>query len=183
MHALKTVFIGIILGLLSLPAYAIPSNFYMEGVLDEAEADNVYGLSVGQTVTVTGMFDAIGTGLEIVSFHEGSGNMLEFQFGSKTFNETDDWNYQFSFPGDPAYPLMTLMDGGFVEFDYVSDFMDTAGYFDAYNFITGNWTDFQIGGNWDASTYSQRPKELSEPGTLGLMLIGLAIAAIRRQPK
>jgi len=61
--------------------------------------------------------------------------------------------------------------------------MDTVGYFDAYNFVSGSWTDFQIDGNWDASTYSQRPKELSEPGTLGLMLIGLAIAAFRRQPK
>jgi hypothetical protein len=152
----------------------------MSGLVDFAATDNVYGLNIGDYVTVTGMFDDLttGSGLETISFHEGTGNMLEFQFGSKTFNETDDWDY--SSLGE-VFPYMTLMDGNFYEFDFVSDFMDTGAYLDAYNFESGDWIDLQVSGDWDASTYEQSPKSLAEPGTFGLLLIGLVISLIRRK--
>ncbi len=75
MRILKPVALAITLCIASTSASAIPLNFSFYGTIDSAVTGNAFGLDVGDTVTVSGMFDSAvltGSGFEVISFGAGT---------------------------------------------------------------------------------------------------------------
>ena len=182
MKSIKAAVLASVLCLASPLAFAMSVNFSFYGTIDSAVAGNVFGLDVGDTVTVSGMFDNVltGIGVEVISFGADTGNMVEIVAGSLTLNETDD--ARFDVGGEfPIIHISSLGSGLTVtQFDFVS--VDPS-VFDA-SFPHGSDQfagDMGIGpegehgivGTWNFDSFTTTPKSLAEPGTLALLAIGL----------
>ena len=187
----KLAALAIALCLASPASFALQVNFTFNGVLTNVFSNpvNPFGVVLGDTVTVNGMFDDValtGSGSEAVFFGVGSGNMLAVEIGNTTFNDTQDTGYAIG-----TYPRLNFLDGVLTKFEFI-----TGG--PAPTFATGGpltpGLQFEanvnnVSGVWDASTFATTPKGeppvgLAEPSSIALMAIGLAgVASIRRRKK
>ncbi len=147
---------------------AAPVNFTLTGTVETADSGNGFGLAVGDTITVTGIFDdnaLTGVGNENVLFSLGSGNSLNLVAGSKSFTEIDDINYS----SGSTPPQLYFLNGSFEGFNYGAEF-GAFGYFSSVglsivtgddnfypNRVTGTWT------NYTAST-APNPNPAIQPG-------------------
>jgi hypothetical protein len=194
MRILKPVALAITLCIASTSASAIPLNFSFYGTIDSAVTGNAFGLDVGDTVTVSGMFDddpLTGMGVEVISFGEGTGNMLQIAAGLITFNETDTAG-----SGKPAsflvggeFPILVTV---LIQFDMlISDSGIAGGGFDA-SYLDGSDQfagDFGIGpqgepgivGTWNLDSFTTTVKSLPEPGTLWMLLLGFGLVTFIRR--
>ena len=182
MKFLRSAVLALVLCSAAPPAFAMAVNFSFEGTVDVAVSGNIYGLTAGDKVTVSGMFDDVltGSGQEIISFGAGTGNMLEVIAGAQTFNESDDSGF-----GTGTGPKIVFSDGALFRFDFV-----TASGAGAPRISSGllSWILVEgfVGvaeGTWDSATFDKTPKTLPEPGTLGMTLLGLAVMGFSRKRK
>lgn len=135
----------------SAVTHAALVNYELTGTVDVlADDGNIFGLSMGNFISVTGTFDdsVLTGGTGIVSFGDGSGNSMTMVVGSETFYASDDTSY------DSGYPQLSLNAGAFdglnvaIMFDVSSSFDSLNSYFDGEddfgNLVSGTWTDFQM---------------------------------------
>lgn len=98
---------------------AAPVNFSLAGSVTFADAGNGFGVSVGDSVSLTGTYDDSnysGSGFGRVSFGEGTGNTLQISVGSVVLNEFNDVDFE-----DGDFPAIMFFDGSVVGTDIVMD--------------------------------------------------------------
>ena len=169
-------------------AYAIPITLTIDAEVMNPEIGNPYGLSDGDVITATAMFDddlIDPNGTSFIQLGIGGnafGGTLTFVVGSLIFTETMDDGFATGFP------QLTFEDGIFDNFNYQTTIgMNGATEYFSSSANSSGGTNFGgtgIFGNYDLSSTSTMPTPTAvpEPGTLtlfGLGLLGLGVA--RRQ--
>lgn len=84
-----------------LPVAAAPVSFELRGRVTAATAGNGFGLSVGDPLVMTGMYDSAdhdGTGYGRVVFDQASGNTFSVTLGSVTLTNAMDVQFSQGFP-------------------------------------------------------------------------------------
>ena len=137
-------------------------EFQVFGTVDEVWADpNGFGLSVGDTITATGVFNDSAltySGAETVSFGLGSGNSMTLTVGSMTFVESEDNQF------NSGFPQLLFNDGMFAGINFDTSFAydpfwdEFMGFFNAGGELmefSGDDGDFgMIFGTWEAGSYT-----------------------------
>lgn len=179
MKILRSAVLALVLCSAAPNAFAIAVNFSFEGTVDFAGPDNLWGLAVGDKITVSGMFDDVltGTGVESVSFGAGTGNMMEIIAGLITYNETDDLNFLTGFP------MLSFNDGVLSEFAFAVLGGGTIRGLTGLRYESDSAGTTRLRGQWSSDTFTKSPKALPEPGTLGLAMIALAGLGLSRKRK
>ncbi len=182
MKKLNIVWLAPVLALYAGMAQSALVDFVLSGDITSADAGNGFGVSAGDTITVTGTFDdslLTGSGNETVFFDAASGNSLSFSLGSQSFTQMDDVDY-----GAGGAPKLTFTDGSFTGFQYLAEF-GSYGYFSSVGTLIDagddNFFNNYVGGSW--VQYSLRTP-VPVPAALWLFgsgLLGLAGIA-RRKP-
>lgn len=133
-----------------IPAVAAPVSFQLTGSVTSATAGNGFGLSVGDSLLMTGVYDSAvydGTGYGQIVFDQTSGNTLTITLGSVTL--TNAMDVQFS----QGFPVLYFLDGRVWYPDFGTDIgvngapVDYAAFteatfeavFTSDNFIEGAW--------------------------------------------
>lgn len=167
-------------------AHAALVNFTLTGTTDEwTIAPNVFGVGVGDTVTVTGTFDdsVLSGGTGTVSFDQSTGNTLAISFPNVSFTEQSDSNYTLS----NSRPNLTFNGGAFTGFNFSAEF-DSGDElyphaFDSQNLFFFGWEygyDLTVSGVW--GDFSMTPVPVpAAVWLLGSGLIGLAGVAKRKR--
>ena len=106
-------------------------NFEIEGTVeagDEYGDTNIFGLTAGDIITATGVFDdSVLTGIDTATF--GSGNTLSIDVNGTIFTHADD-----------ALASLSFDNGVLTDFDfYTSDFSSYLTYFDDFDYMFGSW--------------------------------------------
>ncbi len=136
-------------------------NFTLIGNLVSADAGNDFGLSLSDSITVSGIFDdngLTGVGSESIVFSASSGNNLGIAAGVMNFTQMDDVNYSLG-----SSPRLSFLDGSFNGFTFSTEF-GTLGYFTSVglsfdsgddnfnqNYVTGTWGSYSV----SAANYRQ----------------------------
>ena len=102
----KTIYTGILTFIMLMgvnSAQAALVNYTITGDVlfgDEYGDLNAFGLTAGDTITATGIFDdsVLTSGSGTVLFNEGSGNSMTLLVGSETFTASNDDPYTSGFP-------------------------------------------------------------------------------------
>lgn len=173
------------------------SNSVQAGIVDltvfgettGASNQNAFGLSAGDQVSIKATFDysvLSGTGIESISFGQGTGNTLSLLMGDLTFNSNSPVGFGLSFP------MISFFDGIFTGIDYFSFsslngtpavlFSHEHEWFNFYADKTG--APQGVNGDWDPSTQKIASADIPEPGPLalaGLGLLGAWVASRRRK--
>ena len=127
-------------------------NFTLSGTVGSADAGNAFGLNIGDSITMTGVFNDSAlndVGAESVVFSAGSGNSLDIVVGTMSFTETDDVDYSLG-----SSPSLSFFDGAFTGFDFLTYF-GTFGQFestvlsagamdDNFNVVNSAWTNYSV---------------------------------------
>ena len=179
MNRLKTMLLVSIFALSVSGAYAAPVNFTLVGTVGSAATPNAFGLNVGDSITVSGIFDGnvlSGVGAEGVVFSLASGNSLNIDAGLMSFTEADDVNY-----GLGSSPKLSFLDGSFNGFDFLTYF-GTSGQFESTIFSAGALDDnFNVvNSTWTNYTVSSVPVPAAV-WLFGSGLLGLAGVARRKR--
>ena len=146
---LKLALAGLFIG--GSVANAAVVNFTIDGIVNSADAGNVFNLSAGNTISASGSFDdsvLSGGDTGTVLFDMSSGNSLSLSFGTMTFQASDDIDYA------SGNPFITLNAGSLTAFDFAAN-VGTLGYLtsfelnvdaedDSYNFVNATWTGITI---------------------------------------
>jgi len=127
-------------------------NFTLDGTVNDDSGGNGFGLTNGDSITATGVFDdsaQTGVGSESVSFGLGSGNSLNLVVGSESFTQLDDVDYDTG-----NSPTFSFTDGSFTGFNFLATFGTFGSFssvnlaFDAgddnfnSNFASGTWGNY-----------------------------------------
>ncbi len=162
-------------------AAAVPVNFVISGTVNGVDLGNIYGLSAGDTVIATAMFDdaviaALGNGVvEAGQAGNAFGAMLSLNLGLVTLVESNDIDYI----GD-IFPTLLFFNGTFTGFDFVADLNANGSPIDldvdglAFTGSDG------LFGNFLLDTLRITPKAVPEPATLLMFLSALVLVATRR---
>ena len=114
-------------------------------------APNVFGLTAGDTITATGIFNdsALTSGSGFIDFSSGSGNTMTINVGTEIFTAANDTDF-----GTGGGPSITLSSLSLADFDFqafmgsngaVADFNSNFTSFDDFDMLVGDWqTDIQI---------------------------------------
>jgi len=122
-------------------------NFVITGdVLSGDEfAPNVFGLTAGDTITATGIFNdsVLTSGSGVISFASDSGNTMTINVGTETFTAANDVDYG---PGSGA--IIELDNSSLFAFDFIAllgdngataDFNSLGVSFDDFDNLFGDW--------------------------------------------
>ena len=178
---LKVAALGLVMALSAPSAQAALINFSLDGEILTVEDCNLFGLSVGDVVTVHGTFDDAaftGSGSESIKFaNNDPTNVFDLWFGNFLIDNTMDINFL-----DDTFPLLVFQDGVLQIFDYVLVLGINGAPFDL-GFGGLNFSAFldnsTITGVWDAESFTT---SVPEPGTFALFGIGLVgIGLVRRR--
>lgn len=135
-------------------AQAALVNFTLTGVVDSAQADNIYGLKKEGTVSVAGIFDdsVLSSGLDEISFAPIS-NSLTVTAGSYSFTKADDNDFETG-----HYPTILLTNGKFDGFDFAAR-AGTSGSFHSQplGFYGNDDNNKYISGSWTPLSFSMTP--------------------------
>ncbi len=150
----------------------------LEGEVTSADADNIFGLDVGDTITLDITFDDTGftgTGFETVSFNLPSNTML-FTVGTQTYDDTQD-------TAGGVGPQVAFFDGEIQEIKFDTQFGTFGIFFSSINFFQGSDDDFlSINGDWDLSSYTSDFTPIPVPAAVWLFASGLlGLVAIGRR--
>lgn len=164
-------------------AHAALVNFTLTGTTDEwTIAPNVFGVGVGDTITVTGTFDdsVLSGGTGTVSFDQSTGNTLAISFPNVSFTEQSDSNYTLS----NSRPNLTLDSGVLTGFNFDAEFGGVDGHaFNSQDLFFFGWEygyDLTVSGVW--GDFSMTPVPVpAAVWLLGSGLIGLAGIAKRKR--
>jgi len=128
------------------PANAALVNYTIIGDViagDEWGDVNAFGLTAGELITATGIFDdsALTAGSGTIDFSSGSGNTMTIVVGTKTFTASDDTNFTSGFP------KLVFSADSLSDFDYNAispeSFNSSGLYFDdsggANGLLLGSW--------------------------------------------
>ena len=174
---------GVLLFCLSGSALAIPVNFFFEGIIDEADDGNAFGLNEDDLVQVTGMFDADFPLDGDVEFGDGTGNMMTLQLGSIFLFETNDERYL-----DGIFPTLEFIGGLFAGLNFIAEPGVNGApveyeYDSISDFEAEDENDREIEGFWILESFVVTPKAVPLPDTLSLFLLGLlGLGVCRKLP-
>lgn len=164
-------------------AQAALVNFTLMGTVNPtADPGNVFGVSRGDDITVTGTFDdsVLSGGTGTISFTQGSGNTLSFGFAGVSFTEQSDSNYTVV----NSRPNLTFNGGAFTGFNFVAYFGGEAGHeFNAQDYAFNGYEyghDMTVSGTWLRFETTPVPVPAAV-WLLGSGLLGLVGVARRRR--
>lgn len=160
--------------LVATGAKAALVNFEVFGTVDFVdESGNIYALSIGDSVSATGMFDDSGLagGSGTIDFTD-PGNSISLNIGSRTFTESDDG----------GTPSLTLDTGAMTDLDFLASEQDAFGQSVLFSFFTTFQGTDNLVGSWDGASFSMTPVPVPAAVWLfGSGLLGLAGIARRRR--
>ncbi len=155
-----------------------------------ATNENAFGLSSGDQVGLKATFDysvLSGSGLEAISFAQGTGNNLSLFMGDLTFTSNNSIGFGLGFP------MISFFDGVFTGIDYFA-FSGLGGspallFSHDYNWLGLNFDNTTASlqgatGHWDPTSQKIATADIPEPGPLvlaGIGLIGAWVASKRRK--
>jgi len=152
------------------------------------ERPNEFGLSVGDTIVVSGSYDdslLTGAGSEFVGFGDGTGNSMSLTIGTSIYTQTSADGYV-----DGDWPRLLLSDGGFAGLGYT--LYEWFATYESYgmNFESWEWLNpyedpysgWAFYGAWDAESFSATAA-VPVPAAVWLFASGLIglMAASRRK--
>lgn len=174
------------LGLFSISpaAYAVPVTTTVQGIVEVADTNNPFGLSVGDIVTAVGSYDDSGVsavGASSLAFDSEPSFSLTITLGNFTFEASDDDDF------GSGFPRFQFSDGALTGIEFERD-----------GFAFGGFTDLTLGefagqtlwflednvgavevlleGTWDFDNAVTVPDDVvvvvSEPGALLLFATG-----------
>lgn len=157
-------------------------GFSVDGEITSATADNIFGLSIGESITAFGEYDdsTIAPGVVAVAFSSATNNM-QITVGSTTYTDLMD-----TLGGADLY----FLDGAFDGLDYKAmdgnfDSWGTLGALDPNNNLLEDFTGSGIGGFWTESSFQVSPvSNVPLPAAVWLFGSGLVLLsglARRRQ--
>jgi len=155
------IWLAFVLGLASPSAFAIVVNFSFEGTVDFDNGGNIFGLVVGEQVTVSGTFDDVltGNGSEQVFYGQGTGNTLVIVVGDITYDETDDVLFS------TGAPTLLFGDGLFTDFSFNTNpdpiFQSGAQGFAGFEGLPTPLA--TLGGDWDVGSFNKTPVAVPVP--------------------
>ncbi|MCY2966937.1 MAG: PEP-CTERM sorting domain-containing protein [Planctomycetota bacterium] len=174
------------LGVLSLAALGGMSkanagtvNFSVDATVLTADPGNAFGLSGGETITLSGSYDDSaynGVGAGIVYFDNGSGNHLSLVLGGVTLNETNDDAYMGG-----GFPYVSFIDGNFAGAGFLGSIVNGQNYDFNLNMGTFDATDAGMNGIHAEFNFVSGPSP--EPSTIvlaGVGALGLIVVRHRR---
>lgn len=131
---------AMLIGVSSAQAALVNYTITGDVILGDEFGDlNAFGLTEGETITATGVFDdsVLSSGSGTISFGSGSGNSMTLTVGSQIFNASDDDRF---LSGSPS---ITLEGFGLLDFDYLASTpADFSSYFNGFDdgaFLYGEW--------------------------------------------
>ena len=169
--------IGILKSLLLAATMTVGANaqaalvqFTINGEITSATTDNIFDVSVFDTVTAYGQFDdsLIGTGESTINFSNAV-NSMEIAIGNTTFTDSMDL-----LGGADMYFLDGVFDG--IDYEAIDGTFDSWGYaglIDVDGFILDDFNGVGIGGSWNVSSFAVTPVPV--PAALWLFVSGLFI--------
>jgi len=145
---LNTSFVVTLLLMLSCNnANAALVNYVITGdvVYGDEDIPNVFGLTTGDTITATGIFDdsVLTSGSGSIDFSSGSGNTMTINVGTETFNAANDTGFSTG-----SGPNITLANLALTDFDFLAntgingaaaDFSSYFAEFDDFDGLYGEW--------------------------------------------
>ena len=157
-------------------------EFSVDGEITSATAGNIFGLSIGESITAFGEYDdsTIGAGVIAVEFRSAFNNM-QITVGSTTYTDAMD-----ELGGADLYFLDGIFDGlDYKALDGNFDSWGSLGELDANNNLLEDFTGSGIGGFWTASSFQVSPiSNVPVPAAVWLFGSGLVLLsglARRRQ--
>lgn len=173
---------GIAFLLANSVALAVPVGFTVHGVITDADAGNAFGLSVGDLVTASGVFDSdqvddTDPAFTFVGFGQGTMNTVTVVLGAITMNETNDIDFL-----DGFFPALFTSFGDFLGLDFVTEIGANGapvdfGSFDLFDGFDANGA--FIAGEWIVDSFETRV--LPEPMTLSIFAFGLVLIGLMRR--
>jgi len=157
----------------ALLSYTITGDVY---VGNESGA-NAFGLSAGDNITATGIFDdsPLSGGTGTVSFGSGSGNTMTIYVGTETFQASDDTGY-----GGGSYPQLVFSGFALDEFNFVATSPETFNSnFLFFDDLGGAYGD--LFGEWRTSVPTAAVPEPMSAALVSSVLIGLLAIRVRRE--
>ena len=164
-----TILIGINSAQAALVNYTITGDVILG---DRPSGWNAFGLTAGDTITATGIFDdsVLTSGSGTILFDSASGNSMTLTVGSQTFTASDDDRF---LSGSPS---ITLDGFGLLGFDYLAS---TSEYFSSY--LTGFDDGDSLYGEWQTTVAISPVPVPAALWLFGSGLIGLIGISRRRQ--
>ena len=139
--------VTILCGMQSAQAALISYTITGDVILGDEFGDlNAFGLTAGDTITATGVFDdtPLTAGAGTILFSSGSGNTMTISVGTETFTASNDTGYGGSSGSSITLSsLSTLTDFDFLAFSGTNgapeDFSSNFTSFDDLNLMFGDW--------------------------------------------